>query len=72
MADSEMKETLSKLAHDIRGPIHTAKLNLDAAQMLAARVRGKNGERLATHLQIVQSELAKLSKLVVDFSAKLR
>lgn len=68
MSDSELK----KFAHDIRGPVHTAKLNLEAAQMLASRVSGKDGERLAKHLQIIQTELGKLQDVVAGFSVKLR
>lgn len=72
MTDTELRKTLSKLAHDIRGPVHSAQLNLEAAQMLAARLSGKDGNRLSTHLQIVQTELARLQRLVAGFGAKSR
>lgn len=62
---------LRKFAHDIRGPVHSAKLNLEAARMLAARAGGKEAERLTKHLQIIQSELDKLDDVVAAFSKKL-
>jgi hypothetical protein len=67
MTDSDLR----KFAHDIRGPIHSSKLNLDAARMLASRVSGKDAERLAKHLQIIQSELNKLEEVVAAFGKKL-
>lgn len=67
MTDADLK----KFAHDVRGPVHSAKLNLEAAQMLAGRISGKDGERLARHLQIIQAELDKLETVVSGFSKKL-
>jgi len=67
MTDSELR----KFAHDIRGPVHSAKLNLEAARMLAGRVGGKDGERLRKHLQFIQAELDKLEAVVSGFSKKL-
>jgi len=62
---------LRKFAHDIRGPVHAAKLNLEAAGMLASRLGGKDSERMGKHLQIIQAELDKLEEAVARFSKKL-
>lgn len=67
MTESELK----KFAHDIRGPVHTAKLNLEAASMLASRLGGKDSERLGMHLQIIRTELNRLEEVVANFSKKL-
>lgn len=62
---------LRKFAHDIRGQVHNAKLNLEAAHSLSSRRSGKDAERLTKHLQIIQTELDKLEEIVVTFSKKL-
>lgn len=67
MTDSDLR----KFAHDIRGPVHSAKLNLEAARTLAARVSGKDAERLTRHLHIIQTELDKLEEVVTAFGKKL-
>jgi len=67
MTDSDLR----KFAHDIRGPVHSARLNLDAARTLAKRASGKDSERLGRHLLIIQDELDKLEKTVAAFSKKL-
>jgi len=65
------EEVLRKLAHDIRGPVHSAKLNLEAARSLAARLGGKEGERLLKHLEIIQTELDKLQHTVTASGREL-
>jgi len=67
MTDSDLR----KFAHDIRGPVHSAKLNLEAARTLAARAAGNDSQRLEKHLQFIQDELDKLEKTVAAFSKKL-
>jgi hypothetical protein len=37
MTTSDLKNRLDQLAHDLRGPMHTAKLNLEAAEILAQK-----------------------------------
>ncbi|MDZ7344961.1 MAG: hypothetical protein ONA90_10665 [candidate division KSB1 bacterium] len=66
------KQLLDKFAHDLRGPIHTAKLNLEAAQMLAQKIDGPNRERLNKHLTLVEAELEKLQEQVKRFVSKMR
>jgi signal transduction histidine kinase len=72
MLPSDLKKSLDKLAHDLRGPIHTAKLNLEAAQMLAQKTGGPHQERLSKHLSLIADELEKLLDQVEDFNAKLK
>ncbi len=72
MSTSDLKKLLDKLAHDVRGPIHNAKLNLEAAQMLAQKDGGPLQERLLKHLSLIASELEKLQNQVTDFAAKLK
>lgn len=71
MTTSELKKYLDKLAHDLRGPVHTAKLNLEAAQILAEKNGGPQQERLRKHLALIAGELEKLQNRVEDFAAQL-
>jgi signal transduction histidine kinase len=71
MTTSGLKKRLGKFAHDLRGPIHTAKLNLEAAQMLAQKTGDPIQERLSKHLAIINSELEKLQDQVKSFISKL-
>jgi len=71
MTTSDLKKSLDKLAHDLRGPIHTAKLNLEAAQMLAAKNGGPQQDRLLKHLSLIAAEVEKLQDRVEDFTAQL-
>lgn len=71
MTTSELKKHLDKLAHDLRGPVHTAKLNLEAAQILAEKSGGPPQERLRKHLALIAGELEKLQNRVEDFAAQL-
>jgi len=72
MITSDLKKLLDKLAHDLRGPMHTAKLNLEAAQMLAQKNGGPQQDRLLKHLSLVAGELEKLQDRVEDFTAQLK
>ncbi len=72
MNTSDFKKLLDKFSHDVRGPIHTAKLNLEAAQTLAQKNGGPQQERLLKHLALITNELEKLQKQVKDFTAKLK
>ncbi len=72
MSTSDFKKFIDKLAHDIRGPIHNARLNLEAAQMLAKKDGGPQQERLLKHLALIAGELEKLQDQVKDFTAKLK
>jgi signal transduction histidine kinase len=72
MPTAEFKKHLDKLAHDLRGPIHTAKLNLEAAQMLAQKIGGPSPERLLKHLSLVASELEKLQDQVKKFVDQIK
>jgi hypothetical protein len=72
MTPSDLKKSLDKLAHDLRGPTHTAKLNLEAAQILAQKNGGPQQERLLKHLALIGSELKKLQDRVADFVAELK
>ncbi len=72
MPPSDLKRLLDKLAHDLRGPIHNAKLNLEAAQMLAQKSDGPHQERLLKHLALIAGELEKLQDRVEDVAAKLK
>jgi signal transduction histidine kinase len=72
MTTSDLKKLLDKLAHDLRGPIHTARLNLEAAQMLAQKNTGPQQERLLKHLALVANELDKAQNQVVTFTAQLK
>lgn len=67
MTDSDLR----KFAHDIRGPVHSAKLNLEMAETLAARGADADPKRLRKHLQIIKEELDKLEKNVAAFGKKL-
>ncbi|MCI0697771.1 hypothetical protein L0337_37960 [candidate division KSB1 bacterium] len=71
MSTSDLKKLLGKLAHDIRGPIHNAKLNLEAAQTLAKKDGGPQQERLLKHLSLIAGELEKLQDQVKDFIKKM-
>ncbi|GEM_PF-2314868 len=72
MTTSDLKKRLDKLAHDLRGPVHTAKLNLEAAEILAQKNGGPQQERLLKHLTLIVSELEKLQDRVEDFAAQLQ
>lgn len=72
MSASDLKKLLDKLAHDLRGPIHTAKLNLEAVQVLAQKSGGPNQDRLLKHLALVTTELQKLQDRVEDFTVQLK
>jgi hypothetical protein len=72
MSTSDLKKLLDKLAHDIRGRVHNARLNLEAAQMLAKKDGGPQPERLLKHLSLIAGELEKLQNQVTDFTAKLK
>jgi hypothetical protein len=72
MNNSDFKKLLDKLAHDIRGRVHNAKLNLEAAEMLAKKDGGPQQERLLKHLSLIAGELEKLQDQVKDFTAKLK
>ena len=72
MTTSDLKKRLDKLAHDLRGPMHTAKLNLEAAEILAQKNGGPQQERLLKHLALIASELEKLQDRVEDFTAQLQ
>jgi hypothetical protein len=71
MNNSDLKKLLDKLAHDIRGRVHNAKLNLEAAQMLAKKDGGPQQERLLKHLALIDGELEKLQEQVKDFIKKM-
>jgi len=71
MTTADLKKRLDKLAHDLRGPMHTAKLNLEAAEILAQKTGGPQQERLLKHLTLIASELEKLQDRVEDFAAQL-
>ncbi len=62
---------LRKFAHDIRGPVHSAKLNLEVARSLVARGAEVDFKRLEKCLQIIQEELNKLERNVTAFGKKL-
>jgi hypothetical protein len=72
MSTADLKRLLDKLAHDIRGRVHNAKLNLEAAQMLAKKDGGPQQERLFKHLSLIAGELEKLQDQVNDFTSKLK
>jgi signal transduction histidine kinase len=72
MTTSDLKKLVDKLAHDLRGPIHAAKLNLEAAQMLAQKNGGSQQDRLLKHLALIASELENLQNQVQDFTAQLK
>jgi len=71
MTTSDLKNRLDKLAHDLRGPMHTAKLNLEAAEILAQKNGGPQQERLLKHLALIAGELEKLQDRVEDFVTQL-
>jgi hypothetical protein len=72
MPSSDLQKLFDKLAHGLRGPIHNAKLNLEAAQMLAKKDGGPQSERLLKHLSLIAGELEKLQNQVTDFTTKLK
>jgi len=64
-------EIARKLIHDLRASHHAAKLNADAAKMLAAKVSGSEAARLqkllgflSHDLEKFKSHLEKLSRVV--------
>ena len=72
MTTSDLKKLTDKLAHDLRGPMHTAKLNLEAAEIFAQKNGGPQQERLLKHLALIAGELEKLQDRVEDFAAQLQ
>lgn len=66
------KPDLQKLAHDLRNPVHSALLNLEAAQMLAAKWQDPKGQRLARHLGIIAADLQKLKTLVAEAASQMK
>jgi signal transduction histidine kinase len=72
MTPADLKKLTDKLAHDLRGPMHTAKLNLEAAEILAQKNGGPQQERLLKHLALIAGELEKLQDRVEDFAAQLQ
>ena len=66
------KTDLSALRHDLRGRVHTAILNLEAAQTLAAKWEGANAQRLYKHLDIIADELKKMEKLVAEVIKQMK
>jgi hypothetical protein len=72
MPSSDLKKLLDKLAHDIRGRVHNARLNLEAAQMLAKKDGGPQQERLLKHLSLISGELEKLQEQVKDFTTNFK
>lgn len=70
MATPDLKKALDKLAHDLRGPIHTAKLNLEVAEILAKKNGGPQQERLLKHLALIAGEFEKLQDRVEAFTAQ--
>ncbi len=72
MPKSDLQKQLDKLAHDLRNPVHTAQLNVEAAQMLAAKWQDANAERLRKHLGIVATELERLKNMVAEGAKQLK
>jgi hypothetical protein len=72
MNTSDLKKLSDKLAHDLRGPIHSAKLNLEAAQALAKKSGGSQTDRLLKHLELIANEMEKLQNQIKDFTAQLK
>ena len=66
------KLDLQKFAHDVKNPVHSALLNLEAAQMLAAKWQDPNGQRLDRHLNIIATELEKLKAIVAEAVKQLK
>ncbi len=71
MPKTDLQKQLGQLAHDLNNPVHSAQLNLHAAQMLAARWQDPNARRLSKHLNLIASELEKLKKMVAEAVKKL-
>jgi signal transduction histidine kinase len=72
MPKPDFTKLLDKLAHDLRNPVHSAQLNLQAAQMLAAKWQDANGQRLGKHLSIIAAELENLKKMVAEAAQQLK
>jgi signal transduction histidine kinase len=72
MPKPDLQKQLDQLAHDLRNPVHTVKLNVEAAQMLAAKWQDANGQRLSKHLSIIAAELEKLKKLVTEAAQQFK
>lgn len=70
MNTADLKKALAKLTHDLRGPIHTAKLNLEVAEILAQKNGGAQPERLLKHLALIAGELEKLQDRIEEFTAQ--
>ncbi|KAA0224945.1 hypothetical protein EDS67_22265 [candidate division KSB1 bacterium] len=70
-SSNDPRAVLAKLAHDLRNPVNTAQLNLEAAEMLAAKSKDANAQRLAKHLRIAASEMQKLKELVIKATEQL-
>jgi signal transduction histidine kinase len=71
-SSNDPRTILVKLAHDLRNPVNTAQLNLEAAEMIAAKLTEAKAQRLATHLRIVAGELQKLKECVVKAAEQLQ
>ena len=50
---------IRQLIHDLRASHHAAKLNADAARLLAEKIDGKEAERLQKHIDLLNSDLDK-------------
>ena len=72
MPKPDLQKQLDALAHDLRNPVHTAQLNLEAAQTLAAKWQDANAQRLSKHLGFVAAELEKLKKLVAEAAQQFK
>ncbi|MGH7491728.1 MAG: hypothetical protein ACREOO_04980 [bacterium] len=69
---SDIQKQLDKLAHDLPNPVHAAQLNLQAAQMLAAKWPDANGQRLSKHLSLISTELEHLKRMVAEAVEQLK
>jgi len=72
MSKTELAAYLDKLAHDLRNPVHTAQLNLEAAQAVAAKWPEAQAQRLHRHLEVVAAELQKLKTMVIEAAQQLK
>ena len=72
MSTADLKKLLAEFAHEIRGRIHNAKLNLEAAQMLVKKDGGAQRENLLKCLTFIDGDLEKLQDQIKDFTSKLK
>lgn len=61
-----------KLIHDLRASQHAAKLNAEAAQILAKKVTGENAARLKKHIELLNTDLDKFRNTLEDLSDVLK